>query len=404
MTIQSVLDVKDDNPTPKGTPTLFNRSILILTPARALKFTATTSERHYVWLTALSFLAHSSQAIPEVMAPAPIVPRGIPDFELPPQATARLRKNPIRDSIRVAKSKNSIISGPVPTIVHWDNQRMGGQEYSVGTDSSTRNGASLTGDRSVRDSGSIYSGSNDAGADFPIVPRHGDRGHAPSHGRKRSNTGPRVPPGPPPLSFRGFSDRGPPNASGGSQNSSAWGANVGSGFVGTGYSHHAPASSSAGMSVGTNGSSDLYNGSQRSSSAMGGAIANHANGVSSSNRSSIRTSDASGRPGTVVDNFFDAVGTVRMQAFISPFHTSRFDDYPDEQDEMGMTGPFGRNAIPSRTTREGKRRSRNRDSYQNYKSGRAPLDTEDWLSGSKTAGEEEFAMGRERTEDPFRGF
>lgn len=57
VTIQSVLDVKDDNPAPKGMTPVFNRSILILTPQRALKFTASSSERHYVWLTALSFLS-----------------------------------------------------------------------------------------------------------------------------------------------------------------------------------------------------------------------------------------------------------------------------------------------------------------------------------------------------------
>ena len=82
MTIQSVLDVKDDNPSPKGMQPLFNRSILILTPQRALKFTAVSAERHYIWLTALSFLAHSTQAVPEIVAVPP--PKSIPDFELPP--------------------------------------------------------------------------------------------------------------------------------------------------------------------------------------------------------------------------------------------------------------------------------------------------------------------------------
>ena len=41
-----------------GAQGVFNRSILILTPSRALKFTATSRERHYLWLTALSYLAH----------------------------------------------------------------------------------------------------------------------------------------------------------------------------------------------------------------------------------------------------------------------------------------------------------------------------------------------------------
>lgn len=58
VTIQSVLDVKDDNVSTKAPRNVFNRSILVLTPTRALKFTAITRERHYLWLTALSFLAH----------------------------------------------------------------------------------------------------------------------------------------------------------------------------------------------------------------------------------------------------------------------------------------------------------------------------------------------------------
>ncbi|KAJ6172400.1 hypothetical protein N7470_001467 [Penicillium chermesinum] len=75
-TIQSVLDVKDDSPLPKGSgyPNPFNRSILVLTPQRALKFTALTAERHYVWLTALSFLSHSSMALSD-LATIPPAPR-----------------------------------------------------------------------------------------------------------------------------------------------------------------------------------------------------------------------------------------------------------------------------------------------------------------------------------------
>ncbi|KAI4123221.1 MAG: hypothetical protein LQ347_006243, partial [Umbilicaria vellea] len=49
LAIQSVLDVKDDSPLPKNASpqSMFARSILILTPQRALKFTATSHERHY---------------------------------------------------------------------------------------------------------------------------------------------------------------------------------------------------------------------------------------------------------------------------------------------------------------------------------------------------------------------
>lgn len=350
VTIQSVLDVKDDNPPPKGTGPLFNRSILILTPARALKFTATSPERHYIWLTALSFLAHSSQAVPEIVqAPLPVPQPPMPDFELPRQ-TGRLRKNGIRDSIRVAKGK-TIAARSGPTSVH----------------------SSQHGDNSIREQESFYSPRTDSlpeAADPPIVPRFSDRGTGYTgppltHGRKRSNTGSRIPP---PLSFRGFS--GPASNGGGS-------------------SSHAPTSSTAGMSVGTTGSSDIYNQSQPSSSIAG------YNGMSVSGRSSIRTSDASARPGQVVNNFFDAVGTMRMEAFISPMAMSRFDDYPNEQDEMNRVG------LHRKKSKERRRRSRNRDSYYSNKV-RA---SDDWYGGSKTAGEEEYGhFDGGFGNDPFRGF
>lgn len=348
VTIQSVLDVKDDNPSPKGVQPIFNRSILILTPARALKFTAVSPERHYLWLTALSFLAHSSQAVPEIVAaPLPVPKPTLPDFEIPRQG-ARLRKSGIRDSIRVAKGKTAAArSGP------------------------TSVASSQNGDQNLPEVESFYTSRSDyapEAADPPVVPRFSDRGGPPlSHSRKRSNTGSRIPP---PLSFRGFS--GP------AVTTSSAGGSVGG---------HAPTSSTAGMSVGTTGSSDIYQ-SQHSSSIAG------YNGMSASGRSSIRTSDASNRPGAVVNNFFDAVGTMRMEAFISPMALTRFEDFPDEHDEMDMVG------MHRRRSRERRRRSRNRDSYYSGKS--RPSD--DWYGGSKTAGEEEYGHFDGYQNDPFRGF
>lgn len=68
LVIKSILDVKDDNVMPKGEShfTVFDRSIIVLTQKRALKFTATSKERHYLWLMALSFLANPSQGPPKV--------------------------------------------------------------------------------------------------------------------------------------------------------------------------------------------------------------------------------------------------------------------------------------------------------------------------------------------------
>lgn len=262
-----------------------------------------------------------------------------------PKQGARLRKHHIRDSIRVAKGKTAVAQlGP------------------TSVQSSLANGH----DWSVRETESYFPSHPEAPADPPTVPRFSDRNlHQASlnHARKRSNTGSRIPP---PLSFRGFS-----------------------GPAATVSAGHAPTNSIAGLSVGTNGSSDIYQ-SQPSSSIAGYT------GMSASGRSSIRTSDASARPGMVVNNFFDAVGTVRMEAFISPMALSRFDDFPEEQEEI--VDPVGMNRRRSRERR--RRRSRNRDSYfggGGNASGKG-RGSDDWYAGggNKTAGEEEY--------DPFRGF
>ncbi|CAG7931900.1 unnamed protein product [Penicillium olsonii] len=161
-TIQSVLDVKDDNPLPKGTsPPPFNRSILVLTPQRALKFTALSIERHYVWLTALSFLSHSAMGLHDLAALPPI------PTEEHTQSNSTLRRNPIRDSIRVAKGR------PRP---------MPGKRFAS------------AGPPSVPE---LPKESLDLAADAPHVPRF-------AHNRKRSNTAPR----PALHALRSFSSQG----------------------------------------------------------------------------------------------------------------------------------------------------------------------------------------------------
>ncbi|EAS35582.2 nuclear migration protein [Coccidioides immitis RS] len=246
LVIQSVLDVKDENPLPKGASpqNQVNRSILILTPQRALKFTAMTIELHFIWLTALSFLSHSSMAMTDLAALPPV-----PQEEYTPrQPTAALRRNPIRDSIRVAKGKSrsngkskrsfAVQQAAVPEVPHIEGY----------------------GDEPVADA-----------ADPPYVPRFS------SHTRKRSNTAPR----PVPNAFRSFSN-------------------------------HTTAAAST-YSATTAGSSDL-----QSPSSIGPP------GIHSGQSSfSHRTSEASGPINAGTPNFFDAVGTVRMEAFVDRSEVSR---------------------------------------------------------------------------------
>ncbi|KAI1140312.1 hypothetical protein F5Y05DRAFT_377947 [Hypoxylon sp. FL0543] len=340
LTIQSVLDVKDDNPPPKGTTQIFNRSILILTPQRALKFTATTAERHYLWLQSLSFLAHSQQEVPEIIPTATTPNIGpAPDFEVP---QAKAKRPGIRDSIRLTKGKNPALMArhdPPPNTTQIEEALTFKQETFPPIPAHQRDL------------------SRDA-AEPPFIPRFHERPHdrvheranqVVLHGRKRSNTGGHVPP---PLSFRGFS--GPASHS---------------------SSYHASTNSTAGNSVGTAGSSDIYQ-SQASSNITWGM----------STTGSQRTSEASSRP---PGNFFEAIGTVRMEAFISPLAFPRFDDHPDEQEEWRY-----RARRRSKEARRRRSRSRHRDSYVS----RGTRGTDSYYAGSR-AGEEDYFR-----DDPFKGF
>lgn len=404
LTIQSVLDVKDDNPPPKGHTAVFNRSILILTPQRALKFTAVNAERHYLWLTSLSFLAHSQQQVPDLPAPIAPAPAKTPDFDIP-SSKAKSRRPRIRDSIRLAKGYNynsnnaannaaaahpGVASGvtasqltsgghqpaPMPSISDVPSSFVPGH-HSPLPPVASESVASGYSNPSNKGNTAQHSRewSSDA-AEPPLVPRFQDRDRAQAggvaHGRKRSNTGGHVPP---PLSFRGFSG---PN------------------------SYHAPTNS---QSTGT-GSSEVYSTPSNNShstpysgysgSASAGLISQGWGGMSVV---SGRTSEASNR--TSGANFFDAIGTVRMEAFISPLAFSQFGTEGDHGGAGIGGGHFPdpledskyRARKRSKEIRRRRSRSRQRDSYSSRGA------RSDYYSGSRTAGEEEYSR-----DDPFQGF
>lgn len=94
-----------------------------------------------------------------------------------------------------------------------------------------------------------------------------------------------------------------------------------------------------------------------------------------------------------MNNFFDAIGTVRMEAFISPLALSQFDENPDEQEEMRY-----RARRRSKEMRRRASRSRHRDQRDSYNS-RGTRGTDDLYGGSRTGGEEDYFR-----DDPFKGF
>ena len=211
----------------------FGRSILILTPQRALKFTATNPARHNVWLTALAFLSESGMET-DGLASIPPIPRH--DVRRPPSqgSLAGFRRATIRDSIGMTKSKErpglngarahshplGIPRGPAPS----------GAGGSYGDDEPTL-----------------------GAAEPPHVPRLSSY----THSRKRSSTGPRA---------------------------------------------VAPTTSSP-FPLKANASHDGYS---PGSHGIGQLIA-----------------EGNGSMPTIRNNFFDAVGTVRMEAFIEPRERSK---------------------------------------------------------------------------------
>lgn len=286
--IQSVLDVKDDTPMPKNSDSLplFNRSILILTPQRALKFTATSTERHHIWLTALSFLSQSSSGTND-LTNIPSLPR--PEYPPPSRGSNGSRRGPILDSFRTTHPKRRPFG---------DDDR------------------AHTSPAGIHDGGTVYDEDHvvlDA-AEAPHVPRMS------SHQRKRSNTGPRS--GPPSISHM---------------------------FV-----------NKATMS---------------SSSVSLHASLSH-DGFSAFQRGNPRISETNtGSSHVIRNNFFDAVGTVRMEAFV---------------DEEEQPAPARRKDAKSQRARQGWKK-----------------DLSYWGVGGPISHDVRLQRGNEsrwKGDDPFKGF
>ena len=65
--IESVQEVDDPNPLPPG---LHQKSLLVITPGRSMKFTATTGQRHETWYNALNYLCQRVDESEQQKSPA----------------------------------------------------------------------------------------------------------------------------------------------------------------------------------------------------------------------------------------------------------------------------------------------------------------------------------------------
>ena len=101
--IEGVRVVTDDNPMPPG---LHRKSIIILTPGRAVKFTATTGQRHETWFNSLSYLILRTGNDPYQYADENgLTAEDIAEFD--PSARARMSRAPTRGSHASLSSYNS---------------------------------------------------------------------------------------------------------------------------------------------------------------------------------------------------------------------------------------------------------------------------------------------------------
>ena len=242
----------------------FGRSILILTPQRALKFTATNQARHEVWLTALAFLSESGMET-DGLASIPPIPRH--DVRRPPSqgSLAGFRRAAIRDSIGMTKSKDR------PGLD-------GGRAHSHPLGIPRRSAPSGV------DGGYGDDDPTSGAAEPPYVPRLLSY----THTRKRSSTGP-----------RGVAPTTSPNFPSGGAISSPF-------------------------NLKANASHDGYSPGYQG---IGQLIA-----------------QGNGSMPTIRNNFFDAVGTVRMEAFIEPRERTKAPSSPGHKrkDWKGQRTRHGR--------------------------------------------------------------
>ena len=296
-------------------------------------------ERHYIWLTALSFLSHSTQGIDDLAVPDPI-PQ--PDYQRqqPPSREYALnhRRSNVRDSIRLAKARSRPSIGP----------------HSISSPPGELERSSLC-QKDLPWDDVIERPSEDA-AEPPHVPR------MTGYTRRRSSTGPRVPLG----SLNSY------------HNNIAGSAST--------FSLHQPITSTSEKMKATH-SRDTSGGTSVSRSTM--------------TRSQIVEATLPPLPvlTPIRNDFFDAVGTVRMEAFIDQ-SSSKDHNRKDHHSKSKDSSSLGAKKESRKGRKQGQQEYHRKKDMRYWGVPASPA----LPSPSTTGGTLSMTSSSRWREDPFRGF
>lgn len=189
--IEAVRVVTDDNPMPPG---LHRKSLVIMTPGRTVKFTATTGQRHETWFNALSYLllrtgdekvgdaanvangALSHEDIDDFNPDFGNRLHGIPSLSSYNSPTNR-NDSPTRTSSRTQPQITPPISSrpAMGTLSRLSNYWKPGNEGKMGSVSSRRSRHSMSGDTSIYEASEVHDSAEDLREMIEKQDRESDR-------------------------------------------------------------------------------------------------------------------------------------------------------------------------------------------------------------------------------------
>lgn len=177
--IEAVRVVTDDNPMPPG---LHRKSLVIMTPGRAVKFTATTGQRHETWFNALSYLllrtgdnvedtaevagALTADDVDEFMGYGTSTQRGPPSLSSYNSRTTRNESpahgmNPSLHAQKGGQHASTSSRASVGTLSRLSSYWKPGRESQMSTHGSKRTRQSLGGASSIYEASEVHDSAED---------------------------------------------------------------------------------------------------------------------------------------------------------------------------------------------------------------------------------------------------